>query len=156
MKVYRIERESILEGDLKDIWDFFSTPLNLNEITPDDLKFEILSDLEGKKMYPGMIIQYKVRPILNIPFGWVTEITHCEDGVRFVDEQRFGPYAFWHHKHLFEPMEGNKVKMTDIVDYAIGWGFIGRIAHALYVKNKLNHIFDFRKKIVEDYFSKKS
>lgn len=156
MKVYRLEKECVLPGELKEVWDFFSTPLNLNAITPDDLQFEILTDLEGQKMYPGMIIQYKVKPFLGIPLSWVTEISHCEEPHRFVDEQRFGPYAFWHHKHIFEPLEGGQVKMIDIVDYAIGWGFLGRIANAVFVGKKVKEIFDHRNEVVTKYFSDKS
>jgi len=151
MKIYALERKVILGGDLEEVWDFFSTPLNLNEITPADMSFEILSDLEGKKMYPGMVIHYKVRPFLNIPLHWTTEITHCKEGEFFVDEQRFGPYAFWHHQHHFKQLD-HGVEMTDIVNYAIGFGPIGRIANAIYVEKRLNEIFDFRNEVVKTLF----
>jgi len=151
MKIYALERKVILGGDLEEVWDFFSTPLNLNEITPADMSFEILSDLEGKKMYPGMVIHYKVRPFMNIPLHWTTEITHCKEGEFFVDEQRFGPYAFWHHQHHFKQLD-HGVEMTDIVNYAIGFGPIGRIANAIYVEKRLNEIFDFRNEVVKTLF----
>lgn len=154
MKVHRLERTQILPISLEEAWDFFSTPLNLNEITPDDLSFEILSDLEGQKMYEGMIINYIVRPVANIPFRWTTEIKHVTERAYFVDEQRFGPYSFWHHKHFFEPHEKG-VKMTDIVDYGLPLGFLGDIAHAVFVKNKLKHIFDHRYKVLEERFPKR-
>ena len=102
-------------------------------------------------MYAGMIIQYKVRPLLNIPMGWTTEITHCEEGKYFVDEQRFGPYALWHHQHHFED-KGTHVLMTDIVNYAMPLGILGRIAHAVWVKNKLKGIFDYRTHVIDRIF----
>jgi ligand-binding SRPBCC domain-containing protein len=115
------------------------------------MSFESLTDVEGVKMYPGMIIQYKVRPLLNIPMGWTTEITHCEDSKYFVDEQRFGPYALWHHQHHFEAVAGG-VKMVDTIHYAIGMGLFGRIAYAVYVKSRLEGIFSYREKRVKEIF----
>jgi ligand-binding SRPBCC domain-containing protein len=154
MKIHRLERTQILPLTLKEAWDFFSTPLNLNEITPDDMSFEILSDLEGQKMHEGMIINYKVRPIANIPLRWTTEIKHVKDHAYFVDEQRFGPYSFWHHKHFFEEHpEG--VKMQDVVDYALPFGPLGDLAHAVFVKKKLQDIFNYRYEILEKRFPKK-
>ena len=136
------------------VWDFFSSPYNLNEITPPDMSFEILTDIKGKKMFPGMIINYKVRPLLNIPLRWTTEITHCRDNEYFVDEQRFGPYTFWHHLHKFE-QKANGVEMTDLVHYALPFGFIGGIANAIYVQNRLQSIFDYRNEIIDKRFNAK-
>ena len=99
-------------------------------------------------MYPGQIIEYTVRPILNIPLYWMTEITHVVDGAYFVDEQRFGPYTMWHHQHHFKAVPGG-VKMNDIVHYKIPMGFLGDIAQVLFVKKQLQAIFDFRYKAVE-------
>lgn len=115
------------------------------------MSFEILTELKGVRMHPGMIIHYKVRPFLNIPLRWTTEITHSEDRSFFVDEQRFGPYAFWHHQHRFEEANGG-VKMTDTVNYAIGFGLIGRIANAVYVERRLNEIFAYREKVISEIF----
>lgn len=152
MRIYTLKREQVLPISLENAWEFFSTPLNLNEITPDDLKFEILTKgLEGEKMYPGMIINYKVSPFAGIKFRWTTEISQVKTQEYFVDEQRFGPYAFWHHKHFFEKVEGG-VKIIDIVDYGLPFGFLGKIAHALIVKSKLKHIFDFRHEILAKEF----
>ena len=153
MKVLSLKREVRLKGSIDEVWNFFSTPLNLNEITPRGLHFDILTDLRNKKMHPGMIIEYKVRPFMRIPMYWVTEITHCEEPTMFVDEQRFGPYAFWHHKHYFKAISADEVLMTDEVHYAIGWGILGRIAHAVFVKKKLVEIFDYRNQIVSHLFN---
>ena len=154
MKIHRLERTQVLPLTLEEAWDFFSTPLNLNEITPEDMSFEILSDLEGQKMYEGMIINYIVRPVANIPMRWTTEIKHVKDYAFFVDEQRFGPYSFWHHKHFFEE-HAEGVKMTDIVDYGLPLGPLGDIAHAVFVKKKLATIFDYRYDTLEKRFPKK-
>lgn len=114
--------------------------------------FDITSETE-EKMYAGQIITYTVRPLFNIPMTWVTEITHVKDKEFFVDEQRFGPYALWHHKHFFKEIEKG-VEMTDRVDYALPLGILGQIAHPIIVKNKLKEIFDFRYKKVEELFGK--
>jgi len=153
MKVYRLTKTQRLPISMEQAWDFFSTPKNLQAITPKDLDFQILTDLGDEKMYAGQVINYKVGPFPGIKFRWTTEITHVEEGKYFVDEQRFGPYAFWHHKHFFEPIEGG-VLATDIVDYGVPFGFIGRLFHPIIVRKKLEHIFDFRFKTLEEKFGR--
>lgn len=113
-----------------------------------------VTDFDNKNMYEGQIIQYKITPLFGIKLSWLTEITKVKEGSYFIDEQRFGPYAFWHHKHFFEPTE-NGVKMTDVVHYAIPLGFIGRIMNTLVVKNKLKEIFEFREQKVNQIFNSK-
>lgn len=137
--------------DIDTAWNFFSQPANLAKITPDNLGFDIISKHHGDTMYAGQIIEYKVKPMLNIPLYWMTEITHVVDKKFFVDEQRFGPYKLWHHQHHFKAISGG-VEMTDIVHYALPLGILGKIAHSLFVKKQLNEIFDYRYKKVEELF----
>lgn len=131
-------------------WEFFSNPNNLSKITPPWLNFEVTSQLE-KKVYAGMIITYKVRPLLNIPITWVTEITHVREPNFFVDEQRFGPYKFWHHQHIFKKVEGG-IEMEDIISYAVPFGFVGIIINRLIISEKINEIFSFRKEKLTELF----
>jgi ligand-binding SRPBCC domain-containing protein len=151
MKVYTLERQTVLHTTIEKAWDYFSRPENLNEITPDDMQFRILTDVSGKKMHAGMIINYRIQPAPFMTFGWTTEISQSVDKRFFVDEQRFGPYAFWHHQHHFED-KGTHVLMTDIVNYAMPLGILGRIAHAVWVKNKLKGIFDYRTHVIDRIF----
>jgi ligand-binding SRPBCC domain-containing protein len=151
MKIYSIERKTFVKAPIEQLWEFFSSPKNLNELTPPDLSFEILTNLEGVKMYPGLIINYKIRPLLNIPLRWTTEITHCETHKYFVDEQRFGPYAFWHHQHIFEN-KSNGIEMTDLVHYALPMGPIGQFANGVYVQKRLESIFEYRNIKVAELF----
>ena len=137
---------------MQKAWDFLSDPKNLKTITPDYMGFDIRSGAD-RKMFPGQIIQYILTPIFGIPFRWVTEITHVEKGHYFVDEQRFGPYTFWHHKHFIKEIP-NGVQMTDIVDYKLPLGFLGRFAHWLFVKKKVKSIFDYREQKLESIFGK--
>lgn len=133
---------------LKEAWAFFSDPKNLNTITPESMKFRTLRGDE-KLMFPGQIIRYKISPFTGINMEWVTEITHVNEYEFFVDEQRFGPYKFWHHKHFFRSIEGG-VEMEDIVDYKLPFGFLGKMFHPILVKPKLNEIFNYRKqKLIE-------
>ena len=148
MKIYRLHTTQNLPISINEAWNFLSDPVNLKTITPDYMGFEILSGAE-KKMFPGQIIQYIVTPILGIPTKWVTEITHVKKGEYFVDEQRFGPYSLWHHKHFLKPIK-NGVEMEDIIDYKIPFGLFGQMIHPILVKPKLNEIFKFREiKLVE-------
>ncbi len=131
-------------------WAFLSSPQNLKTITPDYMGFNILSGAD-RPMFAGQIIQYIVTPILGIKTKWVTEITHVKEGEYFVDEQRFGPYALWHHKHFINEIEGG-VEMEDIIDYKVPLGFLGQLAHPFLVKPKLNEIFEYRTKKLEALF----
>lgn len=118
------------------------------------MSFRVTSDFEpGAKVYPGMIITYKVSPLFGIKMNWMTEITHVEENKYFVDEQRFGPYALWHHQHHFKAVDGG-LQMTDIVNYAIGYAFIGRMANALFVAKKLKQVFAYREKVIKEIFEK--
>ncbi|MFM2358245.1 MAG: hypothetical protein RLY16_238 [Bacteroidota bacterium] len=152
-KVYSIKTVQQIPMSLADAWQFFSNPANLQKITPDTLGFEIISKHHGPVMYAGQIIEYKVRPILNIPLYWMTEITHVVPMQFFVDEQRFGPYSLWHHQHHFKEIPGG-VEMTDIVHYKLPLGWLGDIAQGLMVKKQLKEIFDFRFERVEKLLGK--
>ena len=153
MKVYSFRTVQYLPISLDEAWDFFSSPANLEKITPAKMQFEILGDYQGEKMYAGQIINYFVRPILNIPMRWTTEITHVKNGEYFIDEQRFGPYALWHHKHFFKEIPGG-VEMTDFLHYAIPYGIFGRIANSVMVAGQLKEIFGYRFKVLEERFGK--
>ena len=150
MKIYRLHTVQNLPISVDEAWDFLSDPKNLKTITPDYMGFDILSGAD-RKMFAGQIIQYVVTPIAGIPTKWVTEITHVKDKEFFVDEQRFGPYALWHHKHFIKPIPGG-VEMEDIVDYKLSMGILGQLVHPIIVKPKLKEIFDYRyQKLIELY-----
>ncbi len=151
MAVHNLKQEQFLPVSLDEAWDFFSHPKNLAVMTPEYLNLKFTNELHGDAMYPGQVITYKVKPLLGIPLFWMTEITHVVPGKFFVDEQRFGPYALWHHQHHFEAVEGG-VMMTDIVHYKAPLGFLGDIAVSLFIKKQLNEIFEFRKKKVTELF----
>ncbi|VXB00543.1 Cell division inhibitor [Flavobacterium sp. 9AF] len=148
MRIYTLHTKQNLPISISEAWDFLSNPKNLKTITPDYMGFHILTGAD-KPMYAGQIIQYIVTPVLNIRTKWVTEITHVQDKKYFVDEQRFGPYSLWHHKHFLKEIPGG-VEMEDIVDYKIPLGIIGQLLHPFLVKPKLNEIFEYRKnKLIE-------
>ncbi len=150
MKIYRLETVQKLPITIEQAWDFFSNPQNLKEITPPFMGFDILSGA-AEKMYPGQIIQYRVTPLAQVPMKWVTEITHVEEGKYFVDEQRFGPYALWHHKHFFTPLKKG-VEMKDCIDYKLPFGWLGQWVHPILVRPRLETIFEYRKKILTERF----
>jgi ligand-binding SRPBCC domain-containing protein len=153
MKIYTKETVQHVNASVEECWAFFSSPRNLQKITPETMGFNI-TDFDNKSMYAGQIIQYKVSPLAGLKLSWMTEITFVKENSYFIDEQRFGPYALWHHKHFFEPTE-NGTKMTDLVHYALPLGFLGRIMNALVVKNKLKEIFDYRCVKVDEMFNSK-
>lgn len=151
MAFYQFHNKQIINSTIDEVWDFIASPDNLKKITPDYMGFDITSNNDGNKMYEGMIISYKVSPLLGIKTNWVTEITHVRNKEYFVDEQRVGPYSLWHHQHKIESTP-NGVLMTDIVTYAPPFGFLGMFANALFIKSKLKEIFEYRRKALDKYF----
>ena len=145
--MYQLKKTQFIKTDLTTAWDFFSSPGNLKKITPDYMGFDVKTKLP-EKMYEGLMIEYTVKPLLGIPMNWITEIKTVKELEFFVDEQRKGPYKIWHHEHHFKEVEGG-VEMTDIVSYELPLGILGRIMHPFLVQKKLEEIFDFRFKAVE-------
>jgi ligand-binding SRPBCC domain-containing protein len=148
--MYQLRRKQLVKTDIATCWDFFSSPANLSKITPTYMGFDVRSEVP-ERMYEGLMIEYRVRPLLGIPMKWVTEITHVKDYQFFVDEQRIGPYKLWHHEHHFmETPEG--IEMTDIVSYELPFGALGSMVHPFLVEKKLNEIFAHRFKVVDELF----
>jgi ligand-binding SRPBCC domain-containing protein len=149
--MYQLKRTQFIKSDIQTCWDFFSSPKNLKLITPPYMGFEVKTEVP-EKMYEGLMIAYTVRPLLGIPMSWVTEIKTVKEKVFFVDEQRQGPYTIWHHEHHFKQVDGG-VEMTDIVSYVIPLGVLGKIAHPIIVRKKLEEIFAYRFQKVEELFN---
>ena len=153
MPFYQLIQTQKIPTSIAEVWDFISSPGNLKNITPPYMGFIITSTNASDKMYAGMIITYKVSPLLGIKLNWVTEITQVKNQEYFIDEQRVGPYKMWHHQHKIEAMAGG-VLMTDIVSYQSPWGKLGALANVLFIKRQLKRIFDFRTIALERRFGK--
>jgi ligand-binding SRPBCC domain-containing protein len=151
MAVYEVKFEQKIPVTLEKAWEFISSPMNLKEITPDYMGFEVTTKNQSPIMYPGMMITYKVSPLFGIKLDWCTEITHVVHHKYFVDEQREGPYTIWHHQHHLEEIEGG-VNMIDIIHYKVPFGIFGKIANSLFVHKQLQGIFDYRFKKIESIF----
>jgi ligand-binding SRPBCC domain-containing protein len=142
MTLYRLETSQVLPVSLPEAWRFFTDPRNLARITPSDMAFEVTTPLPPQ-IYPGLLIAYRLRPLLGIPVEWVTEITHVVEEAMFVDEQRAGPYALWHHEHVLRPVtDGTEVR--DTVFYMLPFGRLGALARQP-VRRRLRQIFDHRR-----------
>jgi ligand-binding SRPBCC domain-containing protein len=148
--VQLLKRTQFLPIGLGEAWSFFSDPANLSSITPDWLSFTMTCEA-APQMYAGQILSYTIRPFPLCSLSWLTEITHVDEPHFFVDEQRMGPYAFWHHAHHFRQSDGG-VLMDDIVHYKLPFGPLGGLVHALYVRKQLQEIFDYRKHTLEKLF----
>lgn len=143
-------REQSVPADLRAVWEFFSDPCNLNAITPPDLHFEIMSG-GAVRMTPGQLIEYRISLLPGWRSLWLTEIAHVREPHIFVDEQRLGPYRFWYHEHTFQPIPGG-VRLGDRVRYALPFGLLGDLAHRLFVRRRLEAIFDFRRDRIAERF----
>jgi ligand-binding SRPBCC domain-containing protein len=141
-----------LPVSVPEAWDFFSDPRNLERITPPSLGIRITSGIPPR-MHPGMIVTYAIRVYPGIPVRWVTEITHVLEPRLFVDEQRFGPYRFWHHQHHFSEVEGGTA-VEDLVHYALPFGPAGRMFGGGFVRRQLDEIFSFRRQFLEHAFGR--
>ncbi len=151
MKIYSFKRLQVLPMSLREAWDFFSSPQNLGLITPNHMGFDILYQSGTEKMYAGKIIRYRIEIFPHISIQWITEITHVKEPDFFVDEQRYGPYAMWHHQHHFRELASG-VEMIDEINYAVPFGLIGRFAHHIFVERQVSAIFDYRAKALTEYF----
>lgn len=149
MSLHQLTSKQYLPITAGIAWEFLSDPENLKTITPDYMNFEILSG-SNRSMYPGQIIQYKVTPFKGYSTRWVTEITHVKEGEYFVDEQRFGPYALWHHKHFVNEINEG-IEMEDIIDYKIIFGLLGQSIHPI-IKRQLLQIFNYREQKLNELF----
>ncbi len=150
MKAFRYYEEQQLPVNIDEAWDFFSNPKNLVKITPPDMRFLITNNPQ-RDIYSGMIITYKLKPLLKIPVNWVTEIAFVDKPHSFIDIQRLGPYKFWHHRHNLKSISGG-VLMTDEVYYSLPFGIVGSILHPLLVKKRIESIFSYRKKELKKIF----
>ncbi|NLR78793.1 SRPBCC family protein [Chitinophaga eiseniae] len=149
--IYSIQRTQVIPAPQEEVWSYFSNPANLQHITPAAMRFIVTSAPYTGQVYPGQVITYKISPLAGIPREWMTEITHVSYLSYFVDEQRVGPYSIWHHEHHFEQVPGG-VKMTDLVHYRLPLGWLGKLAHRLFVKQQLAMLFEYRYKAVERIF----
>lgn len=153
MKANILERSQLINGSIDEVWDFFSSPENLNDLTPKNMGFKILSATPIPKMHEGQIIEYKVSPIMGIPIYWKTIIKEVVPFKSFIDVQAKGPYKLWRHTHSYE-QQGDKILMKDKVEYLLPMGFLGQILNPIYVKSRLDEIFDYRYERVEQLFNK--
>ena len=145
-KTFYLKETQKVPISIHEAWSFFSNPLNLKEITPPHLNLVVTNEMP-EKMHAGMIITYVGEPLLKIKMNWVTEITNMQEPFYFVDEQRFGPYKFWHHQHIFKEIDGG-VEVTDIVHYKIRAGIFSSLINILIVKNELQKIFSYRTEVL--------
>lgn len=150
MKIYTLHKSQKLPISLDKAWQFLSDPKNLKTITPAYMSFDILSKID-RPLYTGQIIQYHVTPLLGIKTKWVSEITHIQEKEYFVDEQMYGPYALWHHKHFVKEIEGG-VLLEDIIDYKVPLGILGQIVHPFLIQPKLEEIFKYRQEKLTELF----
>lgn len=151
MKTHVLNKEQFLPISLTEAWAFFSTPNNLSAITPKNMGFIIKSKIENEEIFEGMKIEYTVKPVLGIPLKWITRIGKTHKPFMFTDVQEKGPYKLWEHTHTFVENE-NGVLIKDEVKYQLPFGIFGNIAHALFVKNKLKSIFDYRSNMLQKMF----
>lgn len=149
---YRLYREQQIKCDVEEAWCFFSSANNLQKITPESMRFKVLSDFADDSIFEGMQIDYLVSPVLNIPLKWKTIITQVDWQRSFTDFQASGPYKYWNHFHEFIP-NADGVLMKDTVDYELPMGFLGDLVHGVFVKNKLNSIFDYRFQYLDKKFN---
>ena len=151
-KIYSLETKQIIDRPIEEIWSFFTNPKNLNQLTPSDMNFKILSG-NSDDFYEGKIISYSVNPFKFYNIKWVTEITKIKKNDFFIDEQRFGPYKMWHHEHHFIKNNDNTTTIYDKVIYKLPYGIIGKLSHKLFIKKRLLEIFNFRKKTIKKLYT---
>src|SRR6056297_1026723 len=149
--MYQIGKKQKIPISIDKVWAFFSIPDNLGRITPPSMKFKILSRSDAGDMYPGMIIIYRLYPLFKMQIKWATEITQVKEKVFFIDNQIKGPYKIWHHEHRFRSINQG-VEMEDILYYDLPWGILGRFTHSIFIRQKVNEIFNYRAQRIKELF----
>ncbi len=150
MRIYTLHKTQKLPISLDEAWQFLCDPTNLSKLTPPEMNMTIISGAD-RPMYAGQVLQYSVTPLPGFKTKWVSEITQYKEKKYFVDDQLYGPYAFWHHKHFVHEIEGG-VLLEDLINYKVPFGILGQMVHPLLVKPKLESIFQFRKNQMEALF----
>jgi ligand-binding SRPBCC domain-containing protein len=153
MPIHTLHRTLVIPASRETAWAFFSDPRNLSKITPPAMGFRTINPDLPSQIYPGLMIEYRVKPLAGVPLTWLTEITHVNEGESFVDEQRIGPYAIWHHEHFFRELSGGETEVEDRITYALKFGWLGEIVHPFAVRPQLERIFAFREEAVRANFS---
>ncbi len=152
MSPFFYHTEQLLSADINTAWDFFSSAKNLAVITPKELDFKILTELNGIEIFEGMLIDYTVKPLFGIKLHWQTEIYKMDKPLMFTDRQLKGPYKIWEHTHVFIEKE-NGVLMKDEVKYELPFGIIGNLVHTILVRKKIENIFIYRKEVLKKIFN---
>jgi len=150
MQPYRFEHRQLLPLTVEQAWEFFSDQNNLPQITPPGMAFRFYSQ-PPKDSYAGMIFSYSLRPLFGITMNWTAEITQMRKPFFFVDEQRFGPYRFWHHQHFFNEVKDG-VEVYDLIHYLLPHIQFTAAVNRFIVVPRLKRIFDFRRKTLEKFF----
>jgi len=115
------------------------------------MNFKILNRTDAGEMYPGMIVSYTLSPLFNISIKWATEIAQVNELKYFIDNQIKGPYKIWHHEHRFKEI-ANGIEMRDILFYELPYGAFGRLVHKLFIKKKVEEIFNYRSEKIKELF----
>ena len=147
----KIKRKQLIRTDIDSLWNFISSPKNLDKIAPKWMRFEITSNNKDNIIFPGMIITYRITPLLNIPLKWVTEITCVKEKISFIDQQNTGPCKEWIHEHRLEATQKGVI-MHDTIKYIPPFGIIGKITNWIFIKRRVIKIFDYRKKCLDEIF----
>ena len=150
--MYKLQQIQHITVDINEAWNFFSSPDNLKLITPEYMNFKILNRSDVGDMYPGMIITYTISPLFNLSIKWATEITQLKDHKYFIDNQIKGPYKIWHHEHHFKETDKG-VEMRDVLFYELSYGFLGKLVYKLFVKKRVEEIFNYRYKKIKELFN---
>ncbi len=150
MSTHRLVASQLVPRPIEEVFAFFSRPENLGRITPASMGFELLTD--DRDMREGLVIRYRIRPLLGIPMTWTTRIAGYEPPHRFRDVQLQGPYARWEHTHTFEAVPGGTL-VRDEIEYAVPFGPLGDVANALLVRSELERIFRHRAETIRTVFA---
>jgi ligand-binding SRPBCC domain-containing protein len=142
MRVFTIERRQRLKVSREEAYRFISNPALMGGIIPADLGLQVLNHIPDR-VYEGLLLHYRLKPLFGVPVHWLGEITYCDEPSRFVDEQRLGPFAFWHHEHRLREIPGG-VEMSDLIHYAVPFGPLGSVVNTLVLGPRLRRIFDYR------------
>ena len=141
--MFQFKTIQVIDKPIREVFSFFENPENLEKITPTSVGFKIKTP-RPLVMKEGAIFEYTIR-LGIISFPWKTVITIYDPPFKFQDVQKFGPYKKWEHTHEFIEV-GKKTKMIDTVNYDLFPSFLRKLINKLFIKKRVEKIFNFRKK----------
>ncbi len=145
-------RDSVdLASPVETVWEYYVNPLSLAELTLPSMGMRVVK--ADTPLREGSRIRFALRPRgFPVEVRWDARISLLKQHEEFVDRQVRGPFEHWVHHHRFEPLTETTSRIVDTLEIGAPMGFFGRLAESFLVAQKLEELFDHRRRILVSRF----